>query len=106
MTERDWEAGWAQALAVRFGGESLGDLDPRTGQPITDTDLVILVNSGHMPVTFTVPAPAEGEKWQVVLDTTNALGVAAIGSIEGAGTYELCDRAMAVLTQTDRNREE
>jgi isoamylase len=106
MSEQDWNAGWSQALAVRLGGDALGDLDPRTGLPITDTDLLILVNSSHLPVTYTLPAPAEGEKWQALVDTSNTLGVPAIASFDGNGRYELCDRAVAVLAQSDRAREE
>src|SRR5690606_5065650 len=44
MTDTEWEADWRRSIAVRLGGDALGELD-RNGDPVTDNNLLLLFNA-------------------------------------------------------------
>ena len=54
MTEEEWNSGWIRSIAVLFNGETLDCVD-ETGQPLTDDTFLILINSYHDAVAFTLP---------------------------------------------------
>ena len=73
MTASDWGAGWTRSVIAYFDGSKDPDRDNR-GRPITDDDLLLLVNGWWEPLTFTIPAieePADpsSRQWQVELDS-------------------------------------
>jgi glycogen operon protein len=70
MTEEEWNAGWIRSVAVLFNGETLDAVD-ETGQPLTDDTFLILINSYHDAVAFTLPPTPHQRSWHNVLDTAN-----------------------------------
>jgi isoamylase len=71
MTEEEWNAGWVKSLAVMFNGQTLDVVD-EMGQPVKDDTFLILLNSSHEKVTYTLPEGPHGRGWQKVLDTSDA----------------------------------
>jgi glycogen operon protein len=101
MAGRDWGTPYARALMVFLNGDAITEPGPR-GEPVRDDTFLILLSSGHEPVTFTLPGPKFGLCWSVALDT--AAGQAAEGSEAGhrpGGRIVLAGNAMMVLRRTD-----
>jgi glycogen operon protein len=101
MAGRDWGTPYARALMVFLNGDAITEPGPR-GEPVRDDTFLILLSSGHEPVTFTLPGPKFGRCWSVALDT--AAGRAAEGSEAGhrpGGQIVLAGNAMMVLRRTD-----
>jgi isoamylase len=68
MTEKDWDAGFAQSLTVFLNGGAITEAD-RRGQPIRDDSFVLLFNASATEVKFALPPARYGEVWEKVLDT-------------------------------------
>ncbi|HEY9284792.1 MAG TPA: glycogen debranching protein GlgX, partial [Pyrinomonadaceae bacterium] len=68
MSERDWHDPECRSIAVRLAGDAIDETDER-GRRITDETLLLLLNADHEPVTFTLPAHREEDRWQLTLDT-------------------------------------
>ena len=95
MTPQDWQKSWISALAMVLGGDAIPMTDER-GERLLDDGLLILMNAHHEPISFKLPAEAEGGPWLLELDTGDG------GKPAGApcaGTYEVAGRALAVLRQ-------
>jgi glycogen operon protein len=81
FTDDDWSDPMRKHIAVFLGGESI-ETGPR-GEAITDDDFLWLVNTGHDPVTFSLPVRFGERTWEVVVDTA-----ADVVEPTGAGTVE------------------
>ncbi|WP_334144176.1 glycogen debranching protein GlgX [Rhabdothermincola sp.] len=68
MTEADWSAGFARALAVFLNGDAIPARSPR-GEPVRDDSFYVLFNASDDTLEFTLPDPSYGEHWVKVLDT-------------------------------------
>ncbi len=97
MTEGDWSASWARALAVRLEGGSIGELDPATGEPIEDDTLVILINADASPAPFQLPPAPEAAGWEVLIDTSYAGGEPDEFRLSDESALELVGRSVVLL---------
>ena len=70
MTGEEWNSGWIRSIAVLFNGETLDCVD-EAGQPLTDDTFLLLINSYHDAVAFTLPPTPNHRSWHNVLDTGN-----------------------------------
>jgi isoamylase len=70
MTEAEWNSGWIRSIAVLFNGETLDCVD-ENGEPLTDDTFLILINSYHDAVAFTLPPTPNNRNWHNVVDTGN-----------------------------------
>lgn len=68
MTDVAWDTEHTHALMVRFGGDSIEEVDD-DGDTIVDDSFLVLLNAGRDTVNFTLPELREGEAWERVLDT-------------------------------------
>jgi isoamylase len=68
MTQDDWNAGWARSIAVLFNGQTLNIIDD-FGKPVTDDTFLVIFNSYHEQVRYTLPASPNETGWGVVLNT-------------------------------------
>jgi isoamylase len=98
MTQQDWDAGYAQSLAVFLNGEAISEPDPRGGR-IIDAKFLLLFNAHREALTFTLPEASLAAGWQVVIDTTTArVPEEGSGSVLMPKTeVEVCARAVIVL---------
>ncbi|MGH3149186.1 MAG: glycogen debranching enzyme, partial [Streptosporangiaceae bacterium] len=71
MAQQDWDAGYAQSLAVFLNGEAISEPDPRGGR-IIDAKFLLLFNAHSEALTFTLPEASLAAGWEVVIDTTTA----------------------------------
>ncbi|MBO2448481.1 glycogen debranching protein GlgX [Actinomadura barringtoniae] len=72
MTDDDWHAGYAKSIGVFLNGDAITEPDPR-GRPIRDDSFLMLISAHSEPVVFTLPGPEYGERWELVLDTADAM---------------------------------
>jgi glycogen operon protein len=101
MQPRDWNVGYARALALRFGGDAIDDLDPATGRPVVGNTLLILLNASENGVLFRLPRVAHrvGASWEALLDTCSPTGEPATLEYNGGVTVTIPDRSLLVLRQ-------
>jgi glycogen operon protein len=98
MDPDSWSSPWARSLAMRLGGEALGEMGP-DGELVTDDSFLLLVNAHHEPIPFVLPAAPEGRRWSLVVDTnTAAVGASAEGRA-GGESYELNSRSLALFQE-------
>jgi isoamylase len=69
MTKRDWESGH-RTVGMFLNGEEIASPDTK-GERILDESFLLLFNAHHEDVTFTLPNRRFGERWALVLSTTD-----------------------------------
>ena len=95
MSEPDWHAEAAGALAVFLNGDAIPYPNAR-GERVTDASFYWLLNAEPRPVVFTLPGAPFGTAWLVELDTEGAL--LADSSARGPGAkLELAPRSTVLL---------
>ncbi|GAC1416264.1 MAG: glycogen debranching protein GlgX [Acidobacteriaceae bacterium] len=70
MPEEAWTTEWTRSLGLMLNGKTLQASDG-DGNPLVDDSFLILVNSFHEGVEFTLPPVPDGSKWRQVMDTEN-----------------------------------
>jgi isoamylase len=98
MTEDEWNAGWVRSLAVMFNGQTLNSVD-EMGRTITDDTFLILLNSSHEGVTYTLPTGPHGHHWQMVFDTSDLTTPFKSGEMNGS--REVYARSVVLLRERD-----
>jgi isoamylase len=96
MTESDWRAGFAKAVAVFLDGAAINEPDPR-GNPVTDTKFLLLFNAAPEPITFTLPETRLGGDWEIEIDTINPGKEMASPPLLPKSRVEVTGRAAIVL---------
>ena len=97
MTQQEWHAGWIRCFGLWLNGRTLDEVNA-IGEPIQDDTFLVLFNSHHAPMRFTLPQPRPGTSWELCLDTRTA----APGKrrLPARKYYQLIDRSMAILQET------
>lgn len=94
MTQEEWHAGWIRCFGLWLNGRTLDEVNA-VGEPIRDETFLLLFNSHHAPVRFTLPQ-RRGIAWELCLDTRTA--VAAKRRVT-TRRYQLVDYSMAILQE-------
>jgi isoamylase len=68
MTKTDWGSGH-RTVGMFLNGEEIASPDTK-GERILDESFLLLFNAHHEDVTFALPNRRFGERWALVLDTT------------------------------------
>jgi glycogen operon protein len=98
MSDEEWRHEHARSLGVLLSGDGFTEIDGR-GRLLRDHTFLLLFNSHHEEIAFTLPNHAAGLRWLMVMDTTFEHGLTRGGVSEGAGTYPLRGRSLALLQQ-------
>ncbi len=69
MTDEQWNLSFARCLGVFLGGQGIEEYDER-GRIITDGDCIIMFNSHHEAIPFTIPLVGQPDGWRVLVDTS------------------------------------
>jgi isoamylase len=102
MTEEEWNAGWIRVLGLRLSGEVLDDVN-EVGEPIKDDTFLILINSHHEDVTFSLPPVSHVEiAWELCIDTRDRGSTTSIRREPGF-VFDLMARSVAVWKQVLRD---
>lgn len=69
MSDEEWQNPETKYVGLHLHGQALKDVDEK-GQPLTDTDFVILLNADHKDIKFAMPNSLGNDySWRVVFDT-------------------------------------
>ncbi|SNS98318.1 isoamylase [Granulicella rosea] len=68
--EGNWNAEWNRSLGLMLNGKTLNASDD-DGNPLIDDSFLILINSWHEGVEFTLPEPPDGTPWRHIMNTAN-----------------------------------
>ena len=94
MNDEAWNNGFVRSLGMRLAGDMIADHNEE-GQTITGNTLLILLNSHHEPIPFSLPPVKAGQVWQRVLDTIDPGMPDAV--LKRGVQYDLKGRSLAVL---------
>lgn len=94
MTDADWHSETARSLGVVLSGDQIDEVDEQ-GAPITDSTMLLLLNSSPHDTKFTLPTLPAHEYWWPLLDTAKPKVKAARRA--GAQTLTLSARSMIVF---------
>jgi isoamylase len=108
MTDADWASPLTRSVAVLIDGGAKPDRDER-GRPMTDDDLLALINGGWEPVRFRVPPPpgllsaVTGMGWRVELDTSTGSIRPADPAVHGVNADVTVEPRALVLLASHRS---
>ena len=103
MAERDWEEGFANSLGVFLNGEAIPSRDPR-GARVLDDSFYILFNAWNDAMTFTLPEGRWGDRWRLILSTSEPVPIDK-GEVRHAGeTIEVEALSLTVLSRIASER--
>jgi isoamylase len=67
----DWENSELRCLGMFLGGDAIATRDPR-GKKIVGDTLLVYFNASSQALLVTLPGPAWGESWELILETAHA----------------------------------
>ena len=71
MSEEDWKTPYTRALGMEIAGNGLDEVN-HLGEPVTDDDLLLIINAGHEPIDFAMPdVERSADDWELLLDTND-----------------------------------
>jgi isoamylase len=72
FSDEQWDAGWVRSVGLLLNGKTLNVTD-ENGKPIVDNTFLLLVNSHHEGVEFTLPqkTTGPGTQWLRIVDTND-----------------------------------
>jgi glycogen operon protein len=96
MTENDWGVDFGRSIALFLNGDGIRERSP-IGERHSDDSFVLFFNGSEIMLEFAVPPPDYGEKWQVMIDTTQPTGVGEELVVPASGKIPVPDRSVLVL---------
>ena len=101
MTQEDWDSAFGKALTVYLNGDGITETD-RRGRRVTDDSFILMFNAHFEDIEFTVPPAEFGARWEVLVDTTEAVGYPSEPVSLAAGDSTVVPaRATLVLKQSE-----
>ena len=100
MTDDDWDAGFARAVAVFLNGETIPTTDSY-GERIVDDSFLVIFNASDHPIEWQIPGPQWSRRWTIDFDTADPKrGTARTVNKRPGDVLDVVDRSMVVLRST------
>ncbi|WP_433502305.1 glycogen debranching protein GlgX [Pseudonocardia halophobica] len=97
MTDEDWQRPQTRSLAIYLNGQGIPDRD-HLGVRIVDDSFLLLINTHHQQVQFTLPGEEYGRIWETAVDTADPLLANTRRRTQKAGArMRIQARSMVVL---------
>jgi glycogen operon protein len=97
MTDAEWSQSFARCLGAYLSGRGLAERDVR-GQPVTDDDVLLLLNAHIDVIPFRLPAFCATLEWTVAIDTGRMESAPSVSTFGAGAGYPLEGRSLALLT--------
>jgi len=97
MTDAEWSQSFARCFGAHLSGRGLAERDVR-GQPVTDDDVLLLLNAHLDVIPFRLAAACATAEWTVAIDTGHMEGVPSASMFRAGTEYPLQGRSLALLT--------
>ena len=102
MTDEEWSQSFARCLGVFLAGSAIEEYDDR-GNLVKDDNLILLLNSHHENIPFTLPSEPAAARWEVLVDTSTENGRESEGRFyHSQAEYPLKKRSFVLLRQQKR----
>ncbi|GAA5180122.1 glycogen debranching protein GlgX [Rugosimonospora acidiphila] len=101
MTEEDWHVDFGRSIGLFLNGEGISDRSP-IGERYADDSFLLLFNGSEIMLEFVLPPAEYGDKWQVVIDTTQPTGQASGGetvTVAAGARIPVAQRSLIVLSR-------
>jgi len=96
MSDEEWSTNYVRTLGMLLCGDTI-DVRDEHGEPIRDDTFLMLINSHHEPVKFTLPGEQD-VNWELLLDTRLEEGFQAEREARGAGEeFDLTARSLTLF---------
>ena len=102
MNDSDWHKDYTRCLGVYLAGGAI-ERRGRRGQPIRDSNFLLLFNAHHETIPFRLPEMLAGKSWRVVLDTAMEGDAFAPPPLPSERVYPLQGRSLALLEESARS---
>ncbi len=102
MSEEGWRDPVLHCLGMLLSGQGLDETDER-GRKLSDENFLVLLNSHHEDVKFTLPTFRPGARWTAWMDTSRESGLRAVETYDAGAAYPLQARSMVVLMERRGN---
>ena len=99
IVDEQWADPEARSMAMRLAGEAIDEREPEGGR-ISDETLLVLLNTYHQSLDFSLPEAGGSEicHWELLMDTEQAGPPAPSGKLLSvSATYALEGRGLAVF---------
>ncbi len=96
MQEADWANAQNQALGMLVDGEATDEVDDR-GRPVLGDTLILFVNAGSDPVTFTLPSLNGGGGWTLLVDSAAGMDGQPVPRAVDAPEFRVDAHSLAML---------
>lgn len=97
MNGEDWSNPEARCFGLRLAGNAMDEVD-ENGNPLVDDTLLIILNSHHEPVDFTLPADQGVQpEWELLLNTREVTGSRKQQPLPGGKPFQVESRSLAML---------
>jgi glycogen operon protein len=97
MNGSDWQQEFARCLGVYLAGGAI-ERRGRRGEPIKDSNFLVLFNAHHETITFRMPEALSAKAWQRALDTAED-DPFADRNLSAGDSYALQGRSLVVLEE-------
>jgi len=99
MSDAEWGQSFVRCLGICLVGRALDEQDER-GRPITDDDLLVLLNAHHEEIPFLLPNLDGASGWEVLIETRYDAGWPPERvRLQPGELYPLQGRSVALLAQ-------
>ncbi|MDZ4264008.1 MAG: glycogen debranching protein GlgX [Pseudomonadota bacterium] len=99
MTEQEWHHSFARCLGLFLAGDAIDEHDDH-GEKISDDNFILLFNTHHEEIDFTLPPHPPLARWEVLIDTSHAEGDGSQGRLHHANEkFPLQRRSVVLLKQ-------
>jgi len=98
MSDEEWRNPSVHCLGMFLSGQGLNEMDER-GRKVSDADFLILLNSHHEDVAFTLPAFRPASRWIAWMDTSREGGLRPADTHDAGSAYSLQARSLVVLME-------
>jgi glycogen operon protein len=71
MSDENWQAGVTKSLGVFLNGDAIPTRN-RRGERVLDDSFYVMFNAHEEQIDFVMPEPKWGERWTIVLDTSES----------------------------------
>jgi len=96
MTDADWNSSLFRCIGVFYAGKDPNEVD-ENGTPLADDMFLMILNSHHDPVQFTLPTAPSGALWEVLIDTNTPGLKLGQKTVNGGESLKIIGRSFALL---------
>jgi isoamylase len=101
LGDRDWFDAGLRTIGMYLDGRGLRHRGPR-GELIIDDSYLLVLHSGDDPVAVVLPGAPWAQRYEVIVDTTEAGGSDGSASVVDGGNTITLDARSVLLLRTDR----